>query len=58
MQVAIKMLQKDMMEAGQLERTKLEISIMRTLDHPHIVRLYDVVETPDRINMVMEYVPV
>ena len=33
-----------------------EIKILRLFMHPHIARLYEVVETPNDIYVVMEYV--
>ena len=35
-----------------------EIKILRLFMHPHIIRLYDVVETQNDIYVVMEYVKV
>ena len=35
-----------------------EIKILRLFMHPHIIRLYEVVETPNDIYVVMEYVKV
>jgi serine/threonine-protein kinase ULK/ATG1 len=32
-----------------------EIKILKTLRHPHIVALHDCVETPNTINLIMEY---
>lgn len=54
--VAIKVLQKDVMDKSEIERTMREIKIMQSLDHPNICKLYDVVETEDRINIILEYV--
>ena len=34
---------------------KREIKIMRLLSHPHIVRLYEAIETRSTIYMIMEY---
>ena len=33
-----------------------EIKILRLFMHPHIIRLYEVIETPNDIYVVMEYV--
>ena len=35
-----------------------EIKILRLFMHPHIIRLYEVIETPQDIYVVMEYVKV
>ncbi|CDJ44404.1 hypothetical protein ETH_00036125 [Eimeria tenella] len=39
-----------------LEKIKREISILDCLNHPHITRLYELVDTPTDIFVVMEYV--
>ncbi len=33
-----------------------EIKILRLFMHPHIIRLYEVIETPNDIYVVMEFV--
>lgn len=33
-----------------------EIKILRLFMHPHIIRLYEVIETPSDIYLIMEYV--
>lgn len=35
---------------------KREIKILRLFMHPHIIRLYEVIDTPTDIYVVMEYV--
>lgn len=52
--VAIKVVEKTLIDAAELQRARREISIMRSLDHPSICRLYDVVETKESIYIVME----
>ncbi|KAI9031179.1 kinase-like domain-containing protein [Hyaloraphidium curvatum] len=38
-------------------RIKREIRYLKTLRHPHIIKLYEVITTPTDIMMVMEYAP-
>ncbi|XP_076824493.1 maternal embryonic leucine zipper kinase-like [Clavelina lepadiformis] len=52
--VAIKIMDKVALGAD-LPRVKTEIEAMKNLHHQHICRLYQVVETPKKIFMVLEY---
>ncbi|KAI5679800.1 hypothetical protein M9H77_01027 [Catharanthus roseus] len=55
--VAIKVINKKKISSNTLmTNIKREISIMRQLRHPHIVRLYEVLATKTKIYFVMEYV--
>jgi 5'-AMP-activated protein kinase catalytic alpha subunit len=38
------------------EKVRREISILKMCTHPHIIRLYEVIDTPSDIFVVMEYV--
>ena len=38
-------------------KIRREIQILKLFRHPHIIKLYEVIETPTDIFMVMEYVP-
>ncbi|KAM0027440.1 putative protein kinase CAMK-AMPK family [Helianthus debilis subsp. tardiflorus] len=53
--VAIKILDRQSINDSDGERVRREIKIMRLLSHPHIVRLYEVIETQSTIYVVMEY---
>lgn len=38
------------------QNIRREIKILKLFRHPHIIRLYEVIETPTEIFLVMEYV--
>lgn len=42
LQVAIKIIDKSQLDTGNLEKVYREVEIMKRLDHPHIIRLYQV----------------
>eukprot|EP00884_Botryococcus_braunii_P009517 jgi/Botrbrau1/18567/Bobra.0367s0013.1 len=55
--VAIKVLNRRKIRAQDMEeKVRREIKILRLFMHPHIIRLYEVVETPNDIYVVCEYV--
>ncbi|GBF87975.1 snf1-related kinase [Raphidocelis subcapitata] len=55
--VAIKILNRRKIQAMDMEeKVRREIKILKLLMHPHIIRLYEVIETPSDIYVVMEYV--
>ncbi|KAG7543881.1 Protein kinase domain [Arabidopsis thaliana x Arabidopsis arenosa] len=55
--VAIKILNRAKIKNMGIEiKVQREIKILRLLMHPHIIRQYEVIETPDDIYVVMEYV--
>lgn len=54
--VAVKVLEKrKMQQADDIERVGREIQILKTLKHPHVVRLWEIIYTGDRIYLVMEF---
>jgi len=56
--VAIKILNRDKLNKMDMgEKVRTEIHILRQFTHPHIIRLYEVLESTDDIYSVMEYVP-
>ena len=56
--VAIKILNRKKLKKQDMgEKVRTEIHILRLFTHPHIIRLYEVIDTPSDIFTVMEYVP-
>ncbi|KAK9870851.1 hypothetical protein WA026_009814 [Henosepilachna vigintioctopunctata] len=54
-EVAIKIIDKSKLDASNLQKVYREVDIMKRLDHPHIVKLYQVMETKNMIYLVSEY---
>ncbi|XP_052875150.1 CBL-interacting serine/threonine-protein kinase 20-like isoform X11 [Gossypium arboreum] len=54
---AIKIIDKEkIMKGGLIDQIKREISVMRLVKHPNVVRLYEVMASKLKIYFVMEYV--
>lgn len=47
------------LSSGVLEMVRKEVELLRSLDHPHVVKLFEYVEDHDRkeILLILEYVP-
>jgi 5'-AMP-activated protein kinase, catalytic alpha subunit len=55
--VAIKILNKGKIKHMEMaEKVRREINILNMCTHPHIIRLYEVIDTPSDIFVVMEFV--
>uniref|UniRef100_A0A671XHF8 non-specific serine/threonine protein kinase n=1 Tax=Sparus aurata TaxID=8175 RepID=A0A671XHF8_SPAAU len=54
-QVAIKIVDKTQLDDENLKKIFREVQIMKLLKHPHIIRLYQVMETERMIYLVTEY---
>uniref|UniRef100_H3BBZ1 non-specific serine/threonine protein kinase n=1 Tax=Latimeria chalumnae TaxID=7897 RepID=H3BBZ1_LATCH len=54
-QVAIKIIDKTRLDPVNLEKIYREVQIMKLLNHPHIIKLYQVMETKDMLYIVTEY---
>ncbi|XP_052750690.1 serine/threonine-protein kinase SIK2 isoform X2 [Galleria mellonella] len=54
-EVAIKIIDKSQLDASNLQKVYREVDIMKRLDHPHIIKLYQVMETKNMIYIVSEY---
>lgn len=55
-EVAIKIIDKTQLNANSLEKLFREVSIMKILNHPNIVKLFEVIETEKTMYLVMEYI--
>ncbi|XP_073922776.1 serine/threonine-protein kinase SIK3 isoform X8 [Castor canadensis] len=53
--VAIKIIDKSQLDEENLKKIFREVQIMKMLCHPHIIRLYQVMETERMIYLVTEY---
>ena len=55
-EVAIKIIDKTQLNTNSLEKLFREVSIMKILNHPNIVKLYEVIETEKTLYLAMEYI--
>eukprot|EP00929_Paragymnodinium_shiwhaense_P079133 TRINITY_DN41144_c0_g2_i3.p1 TRINITY_DN41144_c0_g2~~TRINITY_DN41144_c0_g2_i3.p1 ORF type:complete len:554 (-),score=95.47 TRINITY_DN41144_c0_g2_i3:6-1667(-) len=54
--VAVKILERDRVkEVADVERVAREIRILKIIRHPHIIKLYEIIETPHALFLIMEY---
>ncbi|CAO2602582.1 Serine/threonine-protein kinase SIK1 [Lemmus lemmus] len=49
MQVAIKIFDKTGLDSSNLEKFYQEVQLMKLLNHPHIIQIYQVMETKDML---------
>lgn len=54
-EVAVKEIDKKLLSAKVSENLLKEISILSTIDHPNIIRLFEAIETEERLYLVLEY---
>ncbi|GES79096.1 Pkinase-domain-containing protein [Rhizophagus clarus] len=55
-EVAIKLIRKESVDTpSRLTKIEREIGVLRSVMHPNIVKLYDVIETDRYIGIIMEY---
>ncbi|KAK8711409.1 hypothetical protein V6N13_146691 [Hibiscus sabdariffa] len=55
LEVAVKEIDKKLLSSKVSENLLKEISILSTINHPNIIRLFEAIETEDRIFLVLEY---
>merc|ERR1719399_197238 len=54
--LAVKVLEKcRIVEVADVERVAREIHILKMLRHPHIIQLYEIIETSRQLYLLMEY---
>ena len=54
--VAIKILEKERItDVSDVERVAREIHILKKIRHPNIIQLYEIIETPRQLYLIMEY---
>ena len=54
--VAVKILEKSKItDIADVERVSREIHILKTVQHPHVVQLYEIIETPKKLYLIMEF---
>lgn len=55
-EVAVKLIRRGNIDTSvRMSKVEREIEVLRTLKHPNIVRLYDVIETDKYIGIILEY---
>eukprot|EP00049_Salpingoeca_infusionum_P012423 m.227500 g.227500 ORF g.227500 m.227500 type:complete len:591 (+) comp15179_c0_seq1:308-2080(+) len=54
-EVAIKIIDKRSLSPQSIRKVMREVRIMKQVDHPNIVKLFEVIDTPERLFLVMEY---
>ncbi|OMJ93507.1 hypothetical protein SteCoe_3480 [Stentor coeruleus] len=54
--VAVKILEKERIkDVSDVERVAREIHILKLIRHPNIIQLYEIIETPKHLFLIMEY---
>ncbi|XP_078147730.1 serine/threonine-protein kinase MARK2 isoform X7 [Centroberyx gerrardi] len=54
-EVAVKIIDKTQLNSSSLQKLFREVRIMKLLNHPNIVKLFEVIETEKTLYLVMEY---
>jgi serine/threonine protein kinase len=51
----VKIIEKQKLDEVTLKMVYREVGIMKLLSHPHIIRLFEVIDTEKYLFLVMEY---
>lgn len=54
-EVAVKVIDKTVLNEACLKKLHREVEVMKMLDHPNIIKLYEVIESERRIYLVIEF---
>lgn len=54
--MAIKIVDRSRLDARNLRMLSREVATLESVQHPHILRLFEVVETLGRVHLVTEFV--
>ncbi|XP_031428105.1 serine/threonine-protein kinase MARK2 isoform X2 [Clupea harengus] len=54
-EVAVKIIDKTQLNSSSLQKLFREVRIMKQLNHPNIVKLFEVIETEKTLYLIMEY---
>merc|ERR1719167_904183 len=54
-EVAVKIIDKQKLEKAELDSLNDEVEILQKLDHPNIVKLFEIYDSKKRLYMVLEY---
>ncbi|XP_066466551.1 serine/threonine-protein kinase MARK2 isoform X8 [Tiliqua scincoides] len=54
-EVAVKIIDKTQLNSSSLQKLFREVRIMKVLNHPNVVKLFEVIETEKTLYLVMEY---
>lgn len=54
--MAVKILEKEKItEEADVERVSREIKILKMIRHPNIIQLFEIIETPKQLYLIMEH---
>jgi BR serine/threonine kinase len=54
--VAVKIVNKEKLNESVLQKVEREIAIMKLIEHPHVLHLYDVYENKKYLYLLLEHV--
>ena len=55
--MAVKIIDKEKLDKATSKKLFREVRIMKMLNHDSVVRLYEVIDTPEELYLILEYVP-